>query len=469
MPTLSACIISKNEEKTIGTLLASLKNVADEIILVDTGSTDSTIEIAKKYGSKIYELPWDNDFSKARNYAVDKATKEWILYIDCDEYLAEGSKHVLKQNLSNKFEAYTISLINIVNGNETLESQSLRLFKNRPSYRFKGRIHEQIAPSILAKYPEKFIQYMPLKLYHTGYNPEVVKSKNKNQRNFDIFNSYKEEEKDGFFYYNLAGEYSRAGDTLNACENYKKAYVTPAFENGFREYLSIYLVKTLIDQQKYAEAIYYCNETLKKHPDFPDIHFLAASCYSTIFKNSFAYTGIINYKHFKKLCGLNYPDFKLEESNELDVILNNLKNISYFLKEYKIAIIVDAREFLHPKFLETISDITDEIHVVLSGKNSIHAENIENFLCKTIVSSNYSEAEENIINSTEKPYILKLNGNEFIQRDWVGKLLEFVDGNSSSINGSILDKNYNFKSELRLINKNSKNVEPSKNFLIYTN
>ena len=94
MKTLSLCMITKNEENNLSRCLDCIKEFVDEIIIVDTGSTDKTVEIAKSYGAHIYHYDWNNDFSKARNVSLQKATKDWILVLDADEVLPyeEGLK-----------------------------------------------------------------------------------------------------------------------------------------------------------------------------------------------------------------------------------------------------------------------------------------------------------------------------------------------------------------------------------------
>ena len=86
-PSLSACMIVKNEEKFLAQCLNSIKDAVDEIIIVDTGSTDKTVEIAQSFGAKVYHHPWRNSFSEARNHSLSYATCDWILQIDADEAL----------------------------------------------------------------------------------------------------------------------------------------------------------------------------------------------------------------------------------------------------------------------------------------------------------------------------------------------------------------------------------------------
>lgn len=94
---ISTCLIVKNEADNIGRCLDSIKDISNEIIVVDTGSTDNTKEIALKIGAKIFDYQWDNNFSKAKNYALSKATGDWIVFPDADEYLDANS---LKSTLS---------------------------------------------------------------------------------------------------------------------------------------------------------------------------------------------------------------------------------------------------------------------------------------------------------------------------------------------------------------------------------
>lgn len=95
--TISLCMIVKDEEQTISKCLESVKSVVDEIIIVDTGSTDGTKEIVKKYDAKVYDFQWIEDFSAARNFAFSKATKEYILWLDADDIIdTEDIKKLLQ-------------------------------------------------------------------------------------------------------------------------------------------------------------------------------------------------------------------------------------------------------------------------------------------------------------------------------------------------------------------------------------
>ena len=178
---ISACVITKNEEFNIIKWLNCMKKIADEMILVDTGSNDNTVNIAKKYGAITYEINWENDFSVAKNFAIDKATGEWIVFLDADEYFTnESIDHVRKYIFeadSKKMDAIICKIVNI-NEDENCKVISsfynLRIFKNHSSLRYKNKVHE-----MLTKNGElKLLQVVnDVEIYHTGYSTGRIKKK----------------------------------------------------------------------------------------------------------------------------------------------------------------------------------------------------------------------------------------------------------------------------------------------------
>ena len=142
-PRLSLCMIAKNEEEFIGDCLASVSKLVDEIIVVDTGSTDRTIEIAESYGAKVLHHPWQGDFAAARNESLAHATGDWILVLDADETLPSEGHAELKKALRNKDNVgYALAIENLMGeaGNEVQTALIFRLFQNRPDVRFEGII-----------------------------------------------------------------------------------------------------------------------------------------------------------------------------------------------------------------------------------------------------------------------------------------------------------------------------------------
>ena len=148
---LSACLIAKNEALTLPKCLESLQGVADEIILVDTGSTDKTVEIAESFGAKVFYYEWTNDFSAARNEALLHASGDFILVIDADEFLEEAHKQKLRDFLTTTdAEGIFITVKNYLGSLSNLTSvmgiRVMRLF--RRGHFYTGAIHEQVADSV---------------------------------------------------------------------------------------------------------------------------------------------------------------------------------------------------------------------------------------------------------------------------------------------------------------------------------
>lgn len=186
---LSICLITKNEEKNLDRCLKSIKSIADEIIVVDTGSTDNTIEIALKYSEKVYKFDWIDDFSAARNYALEKATAEFILSIDADEYLQNSNTliNVLK-NPKKETGGWLVNLIsehkNQFGQTDKIHSSLLRLFRNHPQIRFNGIVHEQVYNSILSL--NFNIENSDIVLIHSGYDIDEESSRQKHYRNLSL-------------------------------------------------------------------------------------------------------------------------------------------------------------------------------------------------------------------------------------------------------------------------------------------
>jgi len=148
---LSLCVIAKNEEKHLARCLESVEGVVDEIIVVDTGSTDNTVEIAKKYGAKVHFFEWCDDFSAARNFSIKNSTGDWILILDADEELSKDSREKIRAFLVDigTDDIYYQLRIKNLDKNEQIVSQNymVRLFKKNPRSFYYGRIHEYVIPT----------------------------------------------------------------------------------------------------------------------------------------------------------------------------------------------------------------------------------------------------------------------------------------------------------------------------------
>ncbi len=151
MITLSICMIVKNEEDVIGRALECVKDIADEIIVVDTGSTDRTMEIVSRYTNKVYYFEWISDFAAARNYSFSKATMDYQMWLDADDVIDEKNRELLKQ-LKQELDP-AVDMVRMKydvgfdqNGNTTFSYYRERIFKRAMNYKWVGEIHEVIVP-----------------------------------------------------------------------------------------------------------------------------------------------------------------------------------------------------------------------------------------------------------------------------------------------------------------------------------
>ena len=178
---ISACAIMKNEVANLPQWLKSVKCYADEIIVVDTGSTDGTCELAVAGGAKVYHFDWIDDFAAAKNFALEQATGDWIAFPDADEFFSEQSCGAIRPLLKSlagrgQIKGIVCQMVNIDRDDHDRHMSvrsHVRLFRNLPEVRYVGRIHEA-----LTSLPESCLQHAPeLVLYHTGYSGSIVEAK----------------------------------------------------------------------------------------------------------------------------------------------------------------------------------------------------------------------------------------------------------------------------------------------------
>jgi glycosyl transferase family 2/tetratricopeptide repeat protein len=153
MSTISLCMIVKDEAAALPACLASAGRGVDEAVVVDTGSTDGTPDIARRHGARVISWPWRDDFAAARNQALRHARGEWALILDADERLAPGGpalvRATVESDTASGFDCRLVSTLPPGQPSATITARYCRLFRRRPGVAFVGRIHEQVAPSIL--------------------------------------------------------------------------------------------------------------------------------------------------------------------------------------------------------------------------------------------------------------------------------------------------------------------------------
>jgi len=222
-------MIVKDEAQNLKRCLNSVAGCVDEIIIVDTGSTDGTREVAREFGALVRAFPWNENFSEARNASLELATGEWILYLDADEVLAEESREELRRLAKDdNVEGYFIKIVNYLGSEgwvETCPDLVFRFFRNRREYRFHGAIHEQIADVILEN--SKKANYKvaeEIVIIHYGYLDRQIEEKNKKSRNLKIIQKELEQESDNrLLRYHYGVELFRAKRYAEAAEEFIKA------------------------------------------------------------------------------------------------------------------------------------------------------------------------------------------------------------------------------------------------------
>lgn len=168
MITISVCMIVKNEEDVLERALSSIQDIADEIIIVDTGSTDNTKSIAKKYTQKIYDFEWCDDFSKARNYSFSKATQDYCMWLDADDVLLEDDQNELRKLKATLSPDTSVVMMRYntnfnENGQPTFTYYRERLLRRIDCFQWVGFVHEVISPRGKIVYSEIAITHLKMK------------------------------------------------------------------------------------------------------------------------------------------------------------------------------------------------------------------------------------------------------------------------------------------------------------------
>lgn len=176
LSSLGAAIIVKNAESSIIRALDSLSGFAEQIVVVDTGSTDHTPQICSRFGIELHFHKWTDSFSEARNYALERMRTDWVIQLDADEELDRSSLENISEFLSNpNLGGLHTQIWNVLDGGIESEHRYTRIFRRHPDIRYEGAIHEQIAGSIYAAGFE--IIDSPVIIRHFGYaehSPEKI-------------------------------------------------------------------------------------------------------------------------------------------------------------------------------------------------------------------------------------------------------------------------------------------------------
>lgn len=227
MNSISLCMIAKNEEKNITACLEAISKYMDEMIIIDTGSTDKTKEIARCYTDKVYDYPWINDFSAARNYAICKASNEFILFIDCDEIVTDIDINTIKQLIEKKPKSIgrLLRVNEFIRDNRPYQySERVNRLFSKKHYHYEGTIHEQLVHTNNDEQNSDDTYLVPLVARHLGYEGNLEVRKKKTQRNISLLKeALLLNPSDPYLIYQLGKSYYMEEDYLKSGEYFGQA------------------------------------------------------------------------------------------------------------------------------------------------------------------------------------------------------------------------------------------------------
>lgn len=347
---LSVCLIVKNEEEKIALCLKSIKPVADEIIVNDTGSTDDTVKISQDLGAKVIHSEWRDDFSYSRNLSIEQAQGKWILWLDADDYVPENSLKLIDEVKRKKPDrVFNIICSNLRPDGTGTSFRQARIFPNNKGIVFERPIHEQMMISALK---------LGLKLYdtdivveHRGYNDSETQKK-KARRNCKLLTlQYDKGQRDPVTILEIGDSYLIMGESEKAEKWYYKFLQNDVFKKKCPDLASQVLLglgQILSDREEYEKSEKYLREGLELIPQRIDLRYmLAANLY------------------LQKRIEESYEELEIILSSKNETLIVAIDHESARRKSYKKMVLIQ-KDFKNSEKLSCLAeDIIDRY-----GKNS---------------------------------------------------------------------------------------------------
>ncbi len=270
-PRLSLCMIVRNEERSLGRCLESVKGIVDEAIVVDTGSEDNTVAVAEGFGARVHSHPWRDDFAEARNASLAEASGDWILVLDADEELERADRGKVRQIIARAAaEGFQMRQRSLMPQGDLQKYEDIyltRLFRNRPEYRYAQPIHEQIRPSI-ERHGGRVVK-TDLTILHYGYAQSTVQGKGQRAlRNLQLLkNAVAAAPADPYLHFQLGVTYKALGDPTSAYASLRKA-LTLDYESlgdAVVDKLYMKLAQLALAFDEVREAVGYAKESLARN------------------------------------------------------------------------------------------------------------------------------------------------------------------------------------------------------------
>ncbi len=359
-------MIVKNEEKFLPGCLESVKDAVDEIIIVDTGSTDRTVEIARSFNAKIYHLEWKNDFSLARNESIKYATGDWVLILDADERLEAEGGGKLKKYINSNYDGYYVKVISLgKDGKPEAINEYPRLFRKKPNYRFEGRIHEQISNSILKNGGK--LGRADIKIIHLGYAQDEETMSKKYERNLSILlEQLNENPNDAYALYHIGIIKILKGETQEGISFLRKSISIPRESSNLADSLRAVIYNILgkheLQNGAQTSALDFFIKSIKLAP---------------IQVSSYYYAGIVQMKRLNFTVAKNFLENALK--NQQAILRGKSPDVAFenFIKQndifYQLAICYFKIGDLQ-KMNKTIENFSKDKNLIDSFLNFLASE-----------------------------------------------------------------------------------------------
>ncbi len=281
--TLSLCMIVRDEEEMLPRCLEAIKDGVDEMVIVDTGSRDKTVEIAESYGARVLHHTWTGDFGEARNVGLDAATGDWLIIVDADEvFVGDDAKRLHDLKGQTWREAFFVEEINYtgdLDDGTAAKHNALRMIRNRPEHRYLGTVHEQLAHHLPGYLPER-LERTDIRMEHFGYLGSVREEKGKTDRNMQLLlDQLEEEPESGFVHFNVASEYSGIkGEEEQAMHHFQRSWELSIDDENFRllgyvPSMVTRYVRSLRLFERYDEMDEACELIHERFKGFTDVYF----------------------------------------------------------------------------------------------------------------------------------------------------------------------------------------------------
>lgn len=265
---LSLIMIVRDEEAMLAQCLESVRDVADEMIIVDTGSTDATVQVAESFGAQVYHHPWQNSFSEAPNYGLPFARGEWLLQLDADEALEKEDIPLLKQLIQSKdVDGYSVVFLNTGPDNAVYRHRNVRLFRNGKIH-YEGIVHNM--PKI-----NGHVELSSLRIHHYGYNlsPEQMEKKFKRSEAL-LVRQVKEEPQNTYARANLVRNYRLQKMYDKVISEALAALPIPSIHAYNRQMIYNDLAYAFFKTQQFKQSEEICLKGLQENPWHMDLYYI---------------------------------------------------------------------------------------------------------------------------------------------------------------------------------------------------